>query len=123
MFTGRNVIETGAVKKMPYRVVSGGKVKAVRRDFEEAKAVARMEAMGSGFCVELEQAEAGNKWSLVEIVSHNGSEINLSSYEKMNDSLFGSLRQKNIFSDERFGSSSPSSPEPFIPKSPNRSFR
>ncbi len=80
----------------------GGNVKAIKRDFEEAKEVARTEAIGSGFCVELEQAEAGDKRSFVEIVSHNGSEINLSSYEKMNDSIFGSLRQKNIFSNERF---------------------
>ncbi|MFH0962161.1 MAG: hypothetical protein V1820_05775 [archaeon] len=81
---------------MTYRIVVGGSVKTIKRDFEEARRVAQIEALGSGKMVEIEEAEAGNKWTSVELVSSNGSEVSIGEYHSLPDTLFGSHRSRHL---------------------------
>lgn len=82
---------------MTYRIIIDGKVRATRRDVEEARNVAQIEALASGKIADIEEAEAGNKWTGVEMVFPNGSDVPTARTPQLRDTCFGSFDHEPPF--------------------------
>ena len=89
---------------MAYRlVIDVGKTKLVKGGLEDARLLAIEAAESAGRSVTIEQAEAGNKWTEIEIVFANGSEISVKENNEEPNTLFGSFDKEPLNSPKSAG--------------------
>jgi hypothetical protein len=102
---------------MPYRlVIDGNRTKIVKGGIEEARLLALQESESVGKSVSIEEAEAGDKWTEIEIVFPNGADISTTKGADLPDTGFGG------FDREPVAGKSPSDFARDPKKRPNSSF-